>query len=101
MCFGVRKPLKSMRGNDQKPNPLERFRCDSWPEYPILADRRPYFEERWMAGRYFPNPYHPPADRVRVKSAWGHRTLHVRNVPVPSNLAHYPQYRSGMMRILE
>ena len=68
---------------------------------PIEFDRRPYFDEAWMTGRYMPSPYHPPLDSLRVKAGWGYRTLKVRDVPVPANLAHYPQYADGRMRILE
>lgn len=69
--------------------------------HPLEYDRRPYFNEPWMAGRFMPNPYHPPCDAVRVKSGWGHRTLRVREVPTPSHLMHFPQYAHGRMRILE
>ncbi|MEM1377072.1 MAG: type IV secretory system conjugative DNA transfer family protein [Pseudomonadota bacterium] len=68
--------------------------------HPIEIDRRLYFNEAWMAGRFMPNPYHPPLDRVRVKATWGHRTIPVRDVPVPANLAQYPQYASGRMKVL-
>ncbi|MGH1398391.1 MAG: type IV secretory system conjugative DNA transfer family protein [Alphaproteobacteria bacterium] len=69
--------------------------------HPLEFDRRAYFNEAWMAGRFLPNPYHPPLDSVRVKSRWGHRMLRVRNVPTPANLMHFPQYAHGRMRILE
>lgn len=69
--------------------------------HPIEVDRRPYYGERWMAGRYFPNPYHPPANELRVKASWGHRTMKVCEVPVPANLAHYPQHAEGRMRVLK
>lgn len=60
---------------------------------PILADRRPYFEERFMAGRYFPNPFHPPVDRVAVRTRWGRRVRRVITAPAPDRLKDYPQYR--------
>ncbi|SDF61725.1 type IV secretory system conjugative DNA transfer family protein [Thalassobaculum litoreum] len=63
--------------------------------HPIYADRRPYYEQRFMAGRYHPNPYHPPADRVRVKTLFGHGWKKVVREPVPDEFAHYPQYRDG------
>jgi len=62
---------------------------------PILADRRPYFDERFMAARYFPNPYHPPADRVSVRTRWGRRVRRVVTAPVPDRFADYPQYRGN------
>lgn len=67
----------------------------------ILADRKPYYEQRWMTGTYHPNPYHPPADRVRVKTLFGHKWLDVKTGPVPSQYAHYPQYESGTWSYVE
>lgn len=63
--------------------------------HPICADRRPYYEQRFMAGRYHPNPYYPPADRVRVKTLFGHGWKKVVREPVPGEFAHYPQYHDG------
>ena len=63
--------------------------------HPILMTRRPYWAMRGLAGRFHPNPYHPPLDRVRVKTLFGHRTLRVVEELVPEEFAHYPQYRSG------
>ena len=64
-------------------------------EFPILADRRPYWTVPWMAGRYHPNPYHPPLDRVTVQTRWSRRTRWVNVDPVPEAFAHYPQYANG------
>lgn len=63
--------------------------------HPIFANRGPYWEDRSLAGRFHPNPYHPPVDRVRVKSLFGHKTLRVVEELVPEEFAHYPQYRGG------
>lgn len=62
---------------------------------PAYLERRPYYEERFMAGRYHPNPYHPPLDRVRVKTRWGYAWRKVIREPVPSAYADYPQYADG------
>lgn len=62
---------------------------------PIYANRKPYYEQRFMAGRYHPNPYHPPIDRVRVKTVIGHSWNDVIREPVPSRYSHYPQYKDG------
>lgn len=62
----------------------------------IYASRTPYWEQRFMAGRYHPNPYHPPADRVRVQGRFGATWRPVIVEKVPDHLAHYPQYRSGL-----
>ena len=62
---------------------------------PLYADRRAYFEQRFMDGRFHPSPYHPPRDRVRVKTFWGHAWRTVIVEPVPKRFAHYPQYQDG------
>ena len=63
---------------------------------PLEANRYPYFEQRFMAGRYHPNPYHPPTDRVRVKTLWGHKWRRVIKSAVPHQFADFPQYREGV-----
>lgn len=69
---------------------------------PLHADRKPYYEQAFMAGRYHPNPYHPPLDRVRVKTRWSHAWRDVRHESVPARFASYPQYRGGTWsRIVE
>ena len=68
---------------------------------PLLANRKPYYEQRFMAGRYHPNPYHPPLDRVRVKTRWGHAWRRVVTEPVPDRFADYPQYADGMWSRIE
>ena len=62
----------------------------------IHAGRKPYFEQRFMAGRYHPNPFHPPVDKVRVKTLFGHGWKKVVREPVLGEFAHYPQYRDGV-----
>ncbi|MEP0708861.1 MAG: type IV secretory system conjugative DNA transfer family protein [Parvibaculum sp.] len=62
---------------------------------PILGQKQPYYELRENAGRYLPNPYHPPADRVRVKTRFGHRWARVIDAPVPEKWAAFPQYQNG------
>ncbi len=68
--------------------------CDDVPA-PILSERAPYYEQAFMAGRYHPNPYHPPLDRVRVKTRWGSTWKPVIRERVPQAYAHYPQYADG------
>jgi type IV secretion system protein VirD4 len=63
---------------------------------PILASRAPYYEQVFMAGRYHPNPYHPPANKVRVKTKLGHTMRNVKHKRVPKRYADYPQYAHGM-----
>ena len=64
--------------------------------HPIYADRRAYYDQPFMAGRYHPNPFHPPLDRVRVATRGGFAWRHVVVEPVPRQFAHYPQYASGL-----
>lgn len=65
-------------------------------EFPIELERGPYWFERKLAGRFHPNPYHPPIDSVHVRTFWGMRTRKVVIEPVPQRYAHYPQYRNGL-----
>lgn len=63
---------------------------------PVYAERAPYWTQAFMAGRYHPNPYHPPSDKVLVQTRRGPRWRPVITEPVPEAYAHYPQYRDGM-----
>ncbi len=67
----------------------------------IEMDRSPYYKQRFMAGRYLPNPYHPPIDSVRVKSLIGHKSLRVIRSRVGSQYTHYPQFANGYAMTLE
>ncbi len=62
--------------------------------YPIGLERRPYWQQRGLV--FHPNPFHPPIDRVRLRTFWGMRMRNVIKEPVPKRFAHYPQYRDGM-----
>lgn len=62
---------------------------------PILADRQPYWTVPKMAGRYHPNPYHPPYDKVPIAAELGERWRPVIREPVPQQFAHLPQYADG------
>lgn len=64
---------------------------------PIYAQKFAYFSRPEMAGLYLPNPYHPPADSVRVATRWGTRTLRVIRERVPNKFASFAQYRNGVM----
>ena len=62
---------------------------------PIYADRRAYYEQPFMAGRFHPNPYHPPQSHVQVMTPRGPQWRLVVVEPVPKRFSHYPQYRDG------
>ncbi|WP_299500480.1 type IV secretory system conjugative DNA transfer family protein [uncultured Roseobacter sp.] len=68
---------------------------------PIYAERQPYWQQRFMAGRYHPNPYHPPETHVHVQTRWGQRTRKVITRNVPDEFADYPQYRMGQYSFIE
>ena len=68
---------------------------------PIYAGRAPYFTNAGWAGRFLPNPYHPPPDRVALPSKHGERFARVITEPVPAPYAHYPQYAGGMWSYVE
>lgn len=69
--------------------------------HPIEADRKPYYEQRFAAGLYHPNPYYPPLDKVRVKTRFGHAWLRVIREPVPPECAHLPQWSEGYWSRIE
>ncbi len=81
--------------------PDEAFFFHEEVPYPIRLTRRPYWEERALAGLYLPNPYHPPLYRVGIRTRWGTRTKRVITEPVPAQYAHYPQYRNGLWSRVE
>lgn len=68
---------------------------------PIIAMHKPYWEQEWMAGRYQPNPLHPPLDSVIVQTAKGPQSRRVMEEPVPDHLAHLPQYAGGTWSYIE
>lgn len=69
--------------------------------YPILAQRKKYFESRMFAYRYHPNPFYPPTDRVQIQTRFGKRWRRVIREPVPAKWAHLPQYRDGYWSRIE
>lgn len=68
---------------------------------PVYAHKFPYFERREFAGKYLANPFHPPANQVRVSTRWGPRLLRVISEPVPPAFAHLPQYEGGTWQYVE
>ena len=62
---------------------------------PLWADRKAYYDQPQMAGRYHPNPFFPPETHVQVMTKRGPKWRPVITEPVPRQFAHYPQYRDG------
>ena len=60
--------------------------------HPIYAQKFRYWERRETAGMYLPNPFHPPHDRVKVKTRFGSKWLRVREVKKPESYRLLPQY---------
>ena len=58
----------------------------------IYADRFPYYEIPFMAGRYLGSPYYPPLDRVQIMGKRGPEYRRIITEPVPQQLSHFPQY---------
>ena len=69
--------------------------------HPIEADRKIYYEQRFMAGKFHPNPYYPPLDKVRVKTRFGHAWKRVIREPVQPEHAGLPQFADGMWTYIE
>ena len=63
---------------------------------PILGHKYPYYTRPEFAGRFLPNPFHPPLDRVTIPRRWGRGKARVVTEPVPQKFAHLPQYDSGV-----
>lgn len=62
---------------------------------PVKAKKYPYYTRRELAGRYLPNPYHPPLDRVRIQGRLRAKELRVYQRDVPHKYRDFPQYASG------
>jgi type IV secretion system protein VirD4 len=67
--------------------------------YPILMNKKPYYQTASMAGKYFPNPYHPPADKVLVRERTGDRWARVLEVDPPKAIRDWPQFQRGCKTI--
>tara|TARA_R110000868_G_scaffold64234_3_gene193127 strand:+ start:20800 stop:22407 length:1608 start_codon:yes stop_codon:yes gene_type:complete len=63
--------------------------------HPLWADRKAYYEQPQMAGRYHPSPFFPPDTHVQVMTPRGPQWRPVIIEPVPRQFAHYPQYTNG------
>lgn len=111
MAFGHYKHAEVHRSKQMRPlqtpdevlnaRPDTAFIFTDAVQHPILAQRRPYYAQSFMAGRFHPNPYHPPRDRVSVTLPFGRsRWLQVRQERVPQRFAHFPQYASGQWSIV-
>ncbi|MDX1580644.1 MAG: type IV secretory system conjugative DNA transfer family protein [Alphaproteobacteria bacterium] len=60
----------------------------------ILADRRAYFRQPALAGRYLANPYHEEGF-VQIATRRGTRRARIITEACPREIAHFPQYAAG------
>ncbi len=68
---------------------------------PILAHKYPYYSRPELAGRFLPNPFHPPLDSVAIPRRWGSSRARVITEPVPEKFAAFPQYDAGSWSFIE
>lgn len=68
---------------------------------PVYAQKFPYYTRPEFAGRYLPNPFHPPLDRVPIAGRWRSGLAKVICEPVPPEFAHLPQYASGLWEYVQ
>ncbi len=68
---------------------------------PLYLEKYPYYEQQSMAGLYLPNPYHPPADKVSLKTFWGNFWHEIITTSVPNRFAHLSQYSNGTWKFVK
>jgi len=68
---------------------------------PLRAKKRHYYDREDFAGRFLPNPYHPPSDKIDVRHNGRKISCPVVSKPVSPELAHLPQYQAGQMSVVE
>ncbi|MFA6016282.1 MAG: type IV secretory system conjugative DNA transfer family protein [Gallionellaceae bacterium] len=68
---------------------------------PLRAKKRHYYDREDFAGRFLPNPYHKPYDKIDVRHKGKVVSCPVVSKPVPHDLAHLPQYQQGQMSVVE
>lgn len=69
----------------------------------IVAEKMPnYWQNRAMAGKYGPDPMHPPMDRVNIQGRFfGTITRKFIRQSVPDKLAHMPNHINGEVCYVE
>ena len=90
------KQVRDLRTADEvlaTPDDSQYIFCDPL-SHPLYAQRMPYYEQRFMAGLFHPNPFHPPRDQVRIKTRSGFENRRIIEGAVPAQYTHLPQYQS-------
>lgn len=97
----IKRPLRTPDEILNTPPGKQYIFCDHIQKL-IYCDRKPYFEQHWMAGRYHPNPYHPPIEKVRIKNRFfGHSWRRVLKKDPPKHLRHLRQYQTRPLSYIE
>jgi type IV secretion system protein VirD4 len=97
----IKRPLRTPDEVLNTPSDRQYIFSDHIPKV-IYCERKPYYEQSWMAGRYHPNPYHPPAYKVRIKNKrFGHSWRRVLEKDPPKHLRHLRQYQTRPLSYIE
>jgi type IV secretion system protein VirD4 len=68
---------------------------------PIRANKYPYYTRKNLVGKFLPNPYYPPYDRIKVSAWYGSKSLRVVTESVPIRYRDFPQYKDGKWSFVE
>lgn len=97
----IRRPLRTPDEILNTPAQGQYIFCDQIKKV-IYCERRPYYEQHWMAGKFHPNPFYGPSDKVRIKNRWvGHSWRKVLTMDPPPRLRHLRQYRNRPVSYIE
>lgn len=97
----IRRPLRTPDEVLNSPPQAQYVFCDQVKKV-IYCERRPYYEQHWMAGKFHPNPFYPPSDTVKTKNRWfGYSRRRVLEMDAPPRLRHLRQYRDRPVSYIE
>ena len=98
----MKRPLRTQEEVLNAPADRQFIFCDHVPKL-IYCERKPYYEQHWMAGAFFSNPYHQKnLGTVRTKNKYfGHRTRRIKEMSPPKHLAHLHQYQNQPVRYVQ
>lgn len=98
----VRRRIRTAEEILNMPPDRQMIFCDHVDKL-VYAERRPYYQQAWMAGHFFPNPYHDrDMNSVRTKNkAFGYRRRRILECDPPKHLRHLHQYQNRPLRYVE
>ncbi len=82
------------------PSDLQYIFCDH-VDKTILCHRKRYFDQRFTAGRYLPNPLHPPMDKVQIATRRGPQWRRIIEIDPPQKFRHLRQYQTRPLQYVE